>query len=128
MSNSVAKDSPIVGPGEAHPSNSSGDVEGQRTKPEQDGHKQVSAFKKLDWLDRYLAIWIFLAMVVGILLGNFVPETGPALQKGQLVGVSVPIGMFSFWRSCLSRPVPANLLYSRRSACNDVSYPMQGPL
>lgn len=31
-------------------------------------------------------------MLVGILLGNFVPETRPALEKGKFVGVSVPIG------------------------------------
>ena len=31
-------------------------------------------------------------MAVGIILGNFVPNTGPALQKGRFVGVSVPIG------------------------------------
>ena len=49
-------------------------------------------FKRLGWLDRLLALWIFLAMAVGILLGNFVPRTGPALQKGQFIGVSVPIG------------------------------------
>lgn len=52
-----------------------------------------SAFKSLGFLDQLLALWIFLAMVIGILLGNFVPSTGPALQKGQFVGVSVPIGM-----------------------------------
>jgi len=32
-------------------------------------------------------------MALGIILGYFVPETGPALQRGQFVGVSVPIGM-----------------------------------
>jgi len=32
-------------------------------------------------------------MAVGIILGNFVPNTGPALQKGKFVGVSMPIGM-----------------------------------
>ncbi|KAK6821278.1 hypothetical protein PG987_015678 [Apiospora arundinis] len=58
----------------------------------QDAQK-VSAFKALGLLDRYLAVWIFLAMVVGILLGNFVPQTGPALQKGKFVGVSVPIAV-----------------------------------
>ncbi|KAI0387936.1 arsenical-resistance protein ACR3 [Hypomontagnella monticulosa] len=52
-----------------------------------------SAFKSLGWLDRFLAVWIFLAMVIGILLGNFVPETAVALQKGQFVGVSVPIAV-----------------------------------
>lgn len=54
--------------------------------------KKVSAFQSLGWLDRFLAVWIFLAMVIGVLLGNFVPETGKALQKGKFVGVSVPIG------------------------------------
>ena len=52
-----------------------------------------SIFKSLGWLDRFLALWIFLAMAVGIILGNFVPNTGPALQKGKFVGVSMPIGM-----------------------------------
>lgn len=51
-----------------------------------------SAFKGLGWLDRFLAVWIFLSMAIGIILGNFVPNTGPALQKGKFVGVSVPIG------------------------------------
>lgn len=55
---------------------------------------KVSAFKGLGWLDRFLALWILLAMIIGVLLGNFVPNTGPALQKGKFVGVSVPIGEF----------------------------------
>ncbi len=53
-----------------------------------------SAFKALGWLDRFLAIWILLAMAAGILLGNFVPGTAVALEKGEFVGVSVPIGKF----------------------------------
>ena len=57
-----------------------------------DEAESVSAFKALGWLDRFLALWILLAMAVGIILGNFVPSTGPALQKGKFVGVSVPIG------------------------------------
>ncbi|KAF2188560.1 arsenical-resistance protein ACR3 [Zopfia rhizophila CBS 207.26] len=52
---------------------------------------KVSAFKSLGWLDRFLAVWILLAMITGVLLGNFVPEIGPAMQKGKFVGVSVPI-------------------------------------
>ena len=32
-------------------------------------------------------------MALGIILGNFVPETGPALQRGTFVGVSVPIAV-----------------------------------
>ncbi|KAJ5621762.1 hypothetical protein N7528_006545 [Penicillium herquei] len=52
-----------------------------------------SAFKGLGWLDRFLAVWIFLAMAIGIILGNFVENTGPALQKGKFVGVSIPIAI-----------------------------------
>ncbi|KUJ22353.1 arsenical-resistance protein ACR3 [Mollisia scopiformis] len=54
---------------------------------------KTSAFKSLGWLDRFLALWIFLSMAVGIILGNFVTNTGPALQKGKFVGVSVPIAV-----------------------------------
>ncbi|SPO04109.1 related to arsenite transporter ARR3 [Cephalotrichum gorgonifer] len=52
-----------------------------------------SAFKALGWLDRLLALWIFLAMAVGIILGNFVPNIGPALQQGKFVDVSIPIAI-----------------------------------
>ncbi|EGX89718.1 arsenical-resistance protein [Cordyceps militaris CM01] len=55
--------------------------------------KKVSAFKSLGLLDRFLAVWIFLAMVIGILLGNFVPHIGQSLQRGQFVNVSVPIAI-----------------------------------
>lgn len=62
--------------------------------PSDDGPRpsKESAFKGLGWVDRLLAVWIFLAMAIGIILGNFVPNTGPALQKGKFVGVSIPIG------------------------------------
>jgi arsenite transporter len=56
-------------------------------------YKDVPPLRGLGFLDRFLVIWIVLAMAIGIILGNFVPNTGPALQKGQFVGVSVPIGM-----------------------------------
>ncbi|TGO64237.1 hypothetical protein BCON_0008g00850 [Botryotinia convoluta] len=59
----------------------------------QTNHQKTSLFKSLGWLDRLLALWIFLAMAIGILLGNFVPNVGTALQKGEFVGVSVPIAV-----------------------------------
>lgn len=65
--------------------------------PEEKTERHVSAFKKLGILDRFLAVWIFLAMAIGIILGNFVPSTGPALQKGKFVGVSIPIGTYTLW-------------------------------
>lgn len=76
-----------------HPS----DVEKQaHQEPQQSSCTKQSAFKGLGILDRFLALWIFLAMAIGIILGNFVPNTGPALQRGTFVGVSVPIGMSLF--------------------------------
>ncbi|KAJ0421556.1 sodium bile acid symporter family-domain-containing protein [Aspergillus carlsbadensis] len=70
------------------------DIEKQpRQEPQQSSCSKQSAFKGLGILDRFLALWIFLAMAVGIILGNFVPNTGPALQRGTFVGVSVPIAV-----------------------------------
>lgn len=69
---------------------------------------KVSAFRGLGWLDRFLAVWILLAMAIGIILGNFVPNTGPALQKGKFVGVSIPIGEIAW--PCLANRRTANLL------------------
>jgi arsenite transporter len=68
-------------------------------------YKDVPPLRGLSFLDRFLVIWIVLAMAIGIILGNFVPSTGPALQKGQFVGVSVPICM-TIWQSMLSSPNP----------------------
>lgn len=52
-----------------------------------------SVYAGLGWLDRLLVLWILLAIIIGILLGNFVDGVGPALQRGKFVGVSVPIGV-----------------------------------
>ncbi|KAM6485870.1 sodium bile acid symporter family-domain-containing protein [Trichoderma sp. SZMC 28011] len=78
------------------------DIEAQQTDGDDarhiDGNKaqqkrSFSAFASLGLLDRFLAVWIFLAMAVGIILGNFVPSMSPALEKGKFVGVSVPIAI-----------------------------------
>ncbi|GKT40163.1 arsenical-resistance protein Acr3 [Colletotrichum spaethianum] len=59
------------------------------------GNAQVSSiFKSLGILDRFLAVWIFLAMLIGILLGNFVPNAGPALQQGKFVAVGLLVMMY----------------------------------
>ncbi|PYH40450.1 arsenic resistance protein [Aspergillus saccharolyticus JOP 1030-1] len=68
------------------------DIEKQ-ARPSDSPQRKDSAFKNLGLLDRFLAVWIFLAMAIGIILGNFVPSTGPALQRGKFVGVSVPIAV-----------------------------------
>ena len=58
--------------------------------------------KGLSFLDRFLVVWIIIAMAVGIALGNTVDSIGPALQKGEFVGVSIPIGQYHIPRlNCL---------------------------
>ncbi|KAH6608444.1 arsenical-resistance [Trichoderma cornu-damae] len=56
--------------------------------------RNLSAFASLGLLDRYLAVWIFLAMAVGIILGNFAPSTSEALAKGRFVAVGLLVMMY----------------------------------
>lgn len=55
--------------------------------------KPIPPLKGLSFLDRFLVLWIILAMGIGIALGNTVDSIGPALQKGEFVGVSIPIAI-----------------------------------
>ncbi|WPH04962.1 Hypothetical protein R9X50_00785900 [Acrodontium crateriforme] len=55
--------------------------------------KTLPPFKALSFLDRFLVLWILLAMTAGILLGNLIPSIGTSLQKGTFIGVSVPIAV-----------------------------------
>ena len=56
--------------------------------PDAEDTGPTSAFQQLAILDRFLALWIFLAMAVGIILGNFVPNTSRALEKGIKIDVT----------------------------------------
>jgi len=55
--------------------------------------KEVPPLKGLSILDRFLVVWIILAMAIGIIIGNVVPSTAAALQRGTFVGVSIPIAI-----------------------------------
>jgi hypothetical protein len=66
---------------------------------EHDEAKELPPLKGLSFLDRFLVVWIIVAMGVGIALGNTVDSVGPALQKGEFVGVSIPIGKYDSTRS-----------------------------
>ena len=87
-----------------------------------------SAFKSLGLLDRFLAVWILLAMAIGIILGNFVPNTGPALQKGKFVGVSVPIGKTAWLLGGAEIMLTFFCLTSYWIAGHDVPYLVQGQI
>jgi ACR3 family arsenite transporter len=48
---------------------------------------------RLSFLDRYLTVWIFAAMVVGLSLGRVVPRVAPALDAMSVGTTSVPIAI-----------------------------------
>lgn len=49
--------------------------------------------KKMSFLDRWLALWILMAMAVGLLLGRFIPGLDRALDSVKIGGISVPIAI-----------------------------------
>src|SRR5690625_1411454 len=49
--------------------------------------------QQMSFVDRWLAIWIVLAMAAGLLLGRFVPGLGAALDTVKIGGISVPIAV-----------------------------------
>lgn len=61
------------------------------------GSAEDQVIQKLSRLDRFLPIWIFAAMALGILLGRGFPGLGTWLNRVQEGGVSVPIGIGLLW-------------------------------
>src|SRR5512136_436385 len=56
----------------------------------------VAEPKRLAFFDRYLTVWVFLCMVVGVVLGRALPGVTAALSKlefGQGSQVNIPIGV-----------------------------------
>ena len=49
--------------------------------------------KRLSFLDRYLTLWIFLAMGAGVLLGYAVPQLNTAINAWNVGSISVPLAI-----------------------------------
>jgi ACR3 family arsenite transporter len=64
--------------------------------------------KRLSKLDRFLPLWIFGAMGAGLLIGRLFPGLGAVLDRVQVAGVSVPIGLGLLW---MMYPVLAKVRY-----------------
>ena len=52
-----------------------------------------SAYAKISFFDRYLFVWVALCMVVGSLIGYFLPSVAKALDRAQVFGISVPMAI-----------------------------------
>ncbi len=65
---------------------------------------------KLSPLDRFLPVWIGIAMAVGLLLGRGVPGLNTALDKVQVDGISLPIALGLL---IMMYPVLAKVRYDR---------------
>ncbi|MFD8588536.1 ACR3 family arsenite efflux transporter [Streptomyces sp. NPDC059637] len=76
-----------------------------RTDP---GEQAVAA--RLSTLDRFLAVWILLAMAVGLGLGRVVPGMGDALAAVEIGGISLPIALGLL---VMMYPVLAKVRYDR---------------
>ncbi|QQM20413.1 ACR3 family arsenite efflux transporter [Rhodococcus sp. P-2] len=65
---------------------------------------------KLSTLDRYLPVWIGVAMVAGLLLGRWIPGVNTVIEKVQIDGISLPIALGLL---IMMYPVLAKVRYDR---------------
>ncbi|MFG2593320.1 ACR3 family arsenite efflux transporter [Streptomyces sp. NPDC048438] len=74
------------------------------------GGEGGSVVEKLSTPDRYLAVWILLAMAVGLGLGRLVPGMNDALARIEIGGISLPIALGLL---VMMYPVLAKVRYDR---------------
>jgi ACR3 family arsenite transporter len=80
------------------------------TAPAGSGSADGSVVAKLSTLDRFLAVWILLAMAVGLGLGRLVPGLNEVLAALEVGGISLPIAIGLL---VMMYPVLAKVRYDR---------------
>ena len=63
------------------------------TSPAQGRNYAPLQRKKLSFLDRYLTLWIFLAMAIGVTTGHFVPGSAAFVNRFQMGTTNIPIAV-----------------------------------
>jgi ACR3 family arsenite transporter len=53
----------------------------------------IALLRQLGFLDRFLVIWILLAMIIGVIIGYFAPNVQESFSTVQFGSVSVPIAV-----------------------------------
>ena len=79
-----------------------------QTQPETAAAHAGAVFQRLSLLDRFLPLWIFLAMAAGVLLGALFPGIQDALDALRIDTVSFPIAVGLLW---MMYPVLAKVKY-----------------
>lgn len=52
--------------------------------------------KSIGFFEKYLTLWVFTCMVIGVLLSQFLPNVGHVLNEWKIGEVSIPIGICLF--------------------------------
>lgn len=82
----------------------------QQSLAQESTKQERNVFGQLSTLDRFLPLWIFAAMALGIALGSLFPGLGPALDSVKLDTVSLPIAIGLLW---MMYPVLAKVKYGK---------------